>query len=139
MPAMPRTPHTVRMHARHTARTTLTGPRLHVRHVSPQRWQSMANYQRGLKVFLQRYCDFEAQILVCLEQTNFEKIYKLNHALKGTSGNFSMPNVFKISSTIETTFHKQDIEQVKALLPDLIHAVTNLNTEIKAWLESVAI
>jgi CheY-like chemotaxis protein len=99
------------------------------------RWQSITNYQRGLKIFLQRYSDFEVQVLLCLEQSDFEKIYKLNHALKGVSGNFSILNVFKISSAIEAAFHQQNTAQVEVLLPDLINAVKNVNIEIKAWLE----
>jgi len=103
-----------------------------------RRWQSMSNYYHGLKIFLERYRGFELQILTCLEQANFEKIYKFNHELKGISGNFSMPVVFRITSAIEIEFHQQRTEQVGVLLPDLICAVKDLSIEIEGWLHTLA-
>jgi signal transduction histidine kinase/CheY-like chemotaxis protein len=99
-----------------------------------QRWQSINSYRRGLVLFLERYQHLDVQLLDWLEQEEFEQIYQLNHALKGVSGNFSMTEVFRITTLIECAFHGQHIEDIKDLLPTLISAVECLKVDIKLLL-----
>jgi HPt (histidine-containing phosphotransfer) domain-containing protein len=83
---------------------------------------------------LERYQHLDVQLLDWLEQEEFEQIYQLNHALKGVSGNFSMTEVFRITTLIECAFHGQHIEDIKDLLPTLISAVECLKVDIKLLL-----
>ncbi|MEI8208552.1 MAG: 7TM-DISM domain-containing protein [Methylococcales bacterium] len=99
-----------------------------------QRWQNINSYLRGLVLFLERYQHIDAQLLAWLEQEEFEQIYHFNHALQGVSGNYSMTEVFGITTLIESAFHEQQLEDIKNLLPTLISAVACLKVDINLLL-----
>ena len=99
-----------------------------------QRWQNIDSYRRGLVLFLERYQHLDARLLSCLEQEEFEQIYHFNHALQGVSGNYSMTEVFEITTLIESAFYEQQLEEIKSLLPTLISAVSCLKVDIELLL-----
>lgn len=99
-----------------------------------QRWQNLSSYRRGLALFLQRYSHIDTQLLIWLEQENFEQIDQLNHALKGVSGNYSMPKLFELTVLIEAALHDSNRAELKNLLLDLISTVESLKSDINLLL-----
>ena len=94
----------------------------------------MAYYRRGLLLFLNRYGDLASQLLPWLEEGEFEKIYHLNHTLKGAAGNLAMSEAFMITTAIEAALHEHCTEDLPNMLSDLINAVEKLKPEIKLLL-----
>jgi signal transduction histidine kinase/CheY-like chemotaxis protein len=95
-----------------------------------QRWQTMAAYQRGLSLFVNKYSNIGSQLLSWFADAEFEKISQLNHAIKGVSGNLGMTEVFKLTLAIESAFHQKREEEVKNLLAELIAAIEALTPTI---------
>jgi signal transduction histidine kinase/CheY-like chemotaxis protein len=94
------------------------------------RWQSLTIYQRAISLFLERYDNLEDCLSVAQQAREWDKIYRLNHSLKGAAAQLAFSELANIAELIEAAFQQQHAE-VTNLLPDLISALEHLKSEIE--------
>ena len=94
------------------------------------RWQSLIIYQRAISLFLERYDNLDDCLSVALQAREWDKIYRLNHSLKGAAAQLAFSDVAKVAELIEAAFQQQHAEVTK-LLPELIIALEHLKSDIE--------
>jgi len=94
------------------------------------RWQSLKIYQRAISLFLERYGNLEDCLSVAQQAREWDKIYRLNHSLKGAAAQLALSEVAKVAELIEAAFQQQHAEVTK-LLPELISALAYLKSDIE--------
>jgi HPt (histidine-containing phosphotransfer) domain-containing protein len=81
-------------------------------------------------LFLERYDNLEDCLSVAQQAREWDKIYRLNHSLKGAAAQLAFFELANIAELIEAAFQQQHAE-ITNLLPDLISALEHLKSEIE--------
>jgi signal transduction histidine kinase len=87
-------------------------------------------YEKVVSGFFNMFKESAQDIKTALQQENYEKAYKLNHNIKGSSGNISAISLYNISKELEDAIGNKDKETALNLLEHFSQEFSRLSNTV---------
>ncbi len=93
-------------------------------------WRDPLAYTKALRGFSNKYGNADELVCRKIDEGDLEDAYQIIHAIKGLSGNLSMPDVFETSESINIALKEKRVDDLKGLIPPFATALKTVVNSI---------